>query len=41
MKKLILIAAALMVTVSAFAQGSEENATPKYSYKQTGFVSVP
>ena len=41
MKKLILIAAALMVTVSAFAQGSEENATPKYSYKQTGFASVP
>ena len=39
MKKLILIAAALMVTVSAFAQG--EDTTPKYSYKQTGFASVP
>lgn len=39
MKKLILILSALLVTASAFAQGEDE--TPKYSYKQTGFASVP
>ena len=39
MKKLILILSALLVTASAFAQG--EDTTPKYSYKQTGFASVP
>ena len=39
MRRIIIIASALLVAVSAFAQGEEE--TPKFSFKQTGFMSVP
>ena len=40
MKKIILIASALMMSIGAMAQGKAK--TPiEYGYKQTGFMSVP
>ena len=38
MKKLVLIASALLLSLAAFAQSNE---TPEYGYKQTGFASTP
>ena len=38
MKKLVLIAFALLLSLAAFAQDTEK---PEYGYKQTGFASTP